>query len=106
MHSRDAADEAEDLGDEAQVKERNKRVDGRKKLLADTLVKLMETKAGRAWMHHLIYEKLCYDRKIFTGNSGTFANAGLLEAAQSLVRELKTLCFDKWALMEREALEK
>lgn len=96
----------EDLNDAAQVKERNKRVAARNNQLATTMRKLMETKDGRAWMHHLLYERLCYDRKIFTGNSGTFANAGVLEAAQTIVRDLKTLCFDQWALMEREAMEK
>lgn len=94
-----------DLGDEQQVRTRNKRLDARRRALAETLRKLMGTKDGRAWVHHLIYERLCYDRKIFTGNSATFANAGLLEAAQSLVRDLKLLCFEQWALMEREALE-
>ena len=94
-----------DLGDEAQVRTRNKRLDARRRALTETLTKLMGTKDGRAWVHHLIYERLCYDRKIFTGNSATFANAGLLEAAQTLVRDLKALCFDQWALMEREALD-
>ncbi len=94
-----------DLGDERQVKARNQRLDARRRGLAETLRKLMQTKDGRAWVHHMIYERLCYDRKIFTGNSATFANAGLLEAAQTLVRDLKALCFDQWALMEREALD-
>jgi hypothetical protein len=106
----DTADEersgAEDLGDAAQVSERNKRIGVRQHQLASTMRKLMDTKDGRAWMHHLIYERLCYDRKIFTGNSGTFANAGMLEVAQTIVRDLKALCFEQWALMEREAMEK
>lgn len=96
----------EDLGDAAQVKERNKRVAIRQRELQDTLVQIMSTKQGRAWMRHLVYDKLCYDKKIFTGNSGTFANAGMLEVAQTLTRELKSLCFDQWAAMEREAMEK
>lgn len=95
-----------DLGDAGQVSERNKRIKARENSLAATMRKLMETKDGRAWMHHLIYDRLCYDRKIFTGNSGTFANAGMLEVAQTIVRDLKALCFEQWALMEREAMEK
>lgn len=102
----DVVEQPEDLGDAAQVKERNKRVAIRQRELGDTLVHIMSTKQGRAWMRHLVYDKLCYDKKIFTGNSGTFANAGMLEVAQTLTRELKTLCFDQWAAMEREALEK
>lgn len=99
-------EQPEDLGDPTQVKERNRRVAIRQRELADTLVQIMGTKQGRAWMRHLVYDKLCYDKKIFTGNSGTFANAGMLEVAQTLTRELKTLCFDQWAAMEREAMEK
>lgn len=95
-----------DLGDAVQVKERNKRVQQRQRELGDTLVQIMGTKQGRAWMHHLLYEKCGYDRKQFTGNSGTFANTGMLEVAQTIVRELKTLCFEQWALMEREAMGK
>lgn len=102
----DEGEQPEDLGDAAQVSARNKRVVARQREIADTLVQIMGTKQGRAWMRHLIYEKLCYDKKIFTGNSGTFANAGMLEVAQTLTRELKTLCFDQWAAMEREAMEK
>lgn len=100
------AEQPEDLGDAAQVSARNKRIDARTRELQATLIEIMGTKRGRAWVRHLVYDKLCYDKKIFTGNSGTFANAGLLEAAQTITRELKVLCFEQWALMEREALEK
>lgn len=106
VERQDDPEEPVDLGNPEQVKERNKRIDTRQKKLAETMRALMATKDGRAWMHHLIYERLCYDRKIFTGNSGTFANAGMLEVAQTIVRDLKGLCFDQWATMEREALEK
>ena len=94
-----------DLGDERQVKARNQRLDARRRALAETMRKQMATKDGRAWMHHLIHERLCFGKKIFTGNSATFFNAALLETAQTLVRDLQLLCFEQWALMEREALE-
>jgi hypothetical protein len=99
-------EQPEDLGDAAQVSARNKRVAQRQRELGSTLVHIMSTKQGRAWMHHLLYEKCGYDRKQFTGSSSTFANTGALEVAQTIVRELKTLCFESWALMEREAMEK
>ncbi len=102
----DEREQPEDLGDPVQVKERNKRVQARARELQETLVTIMSTKQGRAWMHHLLYEKCGYDRKQFTGSSSTFANTGMLEVAQTLTRELKSLCFDQWAAMEREALEK
>jgi Na+/melibiose symporter-like transporter len=109
MQSEIAEDDREvsvDLGDPVHVKERNKRVQQRQRELADTLVQIMSTKQGRAWMHHLVYDKCGYDKKQFTGNSATYANVGVLEVGQTIVRELKTLCFEQWALMEREALEK
>lgn len=96
----------EDLGDPAQVRERAKRVAARNARLQIQYRKIMETKDGREWMHHLIYDKCGYDRKQFTGNSGTFANTGMLEVGQTIVRELKSLCFEQWAQMERESLEK
>lgn len=103
---REEAELPVDLGDAAQVKKRNDRVDARNKRLQSTLCKIMETKDGRAWMHHLIYDKCGYDKKQFTGSSSTFANTGMLEVGQTITRELKGLCFDQWAQMEREALEK
>lgn len=102
----DEREAPEDLGDPAAVSARNKRVAQRQRELAGTLVWIMSTKQGRSWVHHLIYDKLGYDKKQFTGNSATYANVGVLEVGQTIVRELKTLCFEQWALMEREALEK
>jgi hypothetical protein len=99
-------DEPVDLGDQAQVNARNKKVAQRQRELGQVYVQIMSTKQGRAWMHHIIYNECHYDTKQFTGNSGTFYNNGALEVGQRIVRELKTLCFESWALMEREAMEK
>lgn len=102
----DVIEDAEDLGDAAKVRERNKRIKAREARIQEQYRKVMATRDGRELMHHLIYDKCGYDKKQFTGSSSTFANAGMLEIGQTIVRELKTLCFEQWAQMEREAMER
>ena len=102
----DVVEDAEDLGDAAKVRERNKRVAARAARIQEQYRTVMATKDGRELMHHLIYDKCGYDKKQFTGSSSTFANTGMLEVGQQIVRELKALCFEQWAQMEREALER
>jgi hypothetical protein len=102
----DGTDAPEDLGDSVQVKKRNARVAERNARIHAQYRKVMETRDGRELMHHLIYDKCGYDKKQFTGSSSTFANTGMLEVGQQIVRELKLLCFEQWAQMEREAMER
>jgi hypothetical protein len=103
---REESEQPEDLGDATQVTARNKRVAARNSRIQEQYRKVMSTRDGRELMHHLIYDKCGYDKKQFTGSSSTFANTGMLEVGQQIVRELKSLCFEQWAQMEREALER
>lgn len=95
-------------GDEAQVAERTQNVKARAAGVAQGLRTVMATKPGRAWMRHLLTDKLftrvgrSRPAGIFTGNSTTFYNAALKELGDIVASELATLCPDEFRLMETE----
>jgi hypothetical protein len=72
------------------------------------LREVMKTRQGRAWMHHLLTEKL-FTRvgakrpaAIFTGNSTTFYNAALKELGDVIAAEVETYCAKEMDLMKGE----
>lgn len=94
--------------DEEQVAEREKNAKRREDARAAGLRYLLADPRGRAWMRHLLAEKLftrvgkTRPAGIFTGNSTTFYNAALKEAGDILAAECATLCPAEFRLMEDE----
>lgn len=98
-----------DAGDEGQVGERRARVKIKENAITEGLRYIMATAQGRAWMCHLLSEKL-FTRvgtrrpaAIFTGNSTTFYNAAHKELGDIIATELATLAPAEFRLMEQEA---
>jgi hypothetical protein len=95
-------------GDPEQVREREKKSKLREDARREGMKFVMSQRAGRAWMRHLLAEKLftrvgkVRPAAIFTGNSTTFYNAALKELGDIVASELATLCPDEFRLMETE----
>lgn len=95
-------------GDEEQVAERRMNSAARAELQRVGLRHVMKDRAGRAWMRHLLVEKLftrvgkSKPALIFTGNSTTFYNTALKELGDIVAAELATYCPDEFRLMENE----
>lgn len=95
-------------GDAAQVKDRERTSKLREDMRRSGLQYLMADAKGRAWMRHLLVDKL-FTRvgrhrpaAIFTGNSTTFYNAALKELGDIVATELATICPEQFRLMENE----
>lgn len=95
-------------GDPEQVRDRERKSKLREDVRREGLKVVMASRPGRAWMRHLLAEKLftrvgrARPAAIFTGNSTTFYNAALKELGDVVAVELATLCPDEFRLMETE----
>lgn len=106
--ARATEEEPFDAGNPEHVRERERKAKVREDVRREGLRYIMADRRGRAWMRHLLGEKL-FTRvgrsrppQIFTGNSTTFYNAALREVGDILATELATLCLDEFRLMETE----
>lgn len=96
-------------GDEAQVRERKKKAGLREDLRLEGLRYIMADRRGRAFMRHLILDKLItpvgdsMPRAIFTGNSTTFYNTALAELGGLMRAEIELHCEKEYSLMKLEA---
>lgn len=88
----------------ARQKTAKKREDARREGLRE----VVSTPKGRAWMRHLLVEKLMtrvghtLPSRLFTGNSSTFYNAALRECGDLIATELMTFAPKEFRLMEDE----
>lgn len=101
-------DEPYDAGNPEHVARRSKQARQREDLRATGLVVMMKTTEGRAFVRHLLVEKLFtgvgshVPPDCFTGNSATFYNAGQKRVGDVLKAELFKLCRPEYRLMEDE----
>lgn len=99
---------AYDASNPEHVHEREKKSKRAEDQRKEGLRYIMADPKGRAWMRHLIGEKL-FTRVgarrpavIFTGNSTTFYNAALKEMGDLIATEVATLAPREFRLMEDE----
>jgi hypothetical protein len=107
-HQATAPEVPVDLSDPEHVADRKKAAKEREDTRAAGLKYIMGDRRGRAWMRHLIAEKL-FTRVgrqrpagIFTGNSTTFYNSALKELGDIISAEVATLTPTEFRLMEDE----
>lgn len=102
---------AYNAGDASQVDEKRRQSKHALERLHEGVRFIMSNPSGRAWMRHLIGDRL-FTRigakrpaAIFTGNSTTFYNTALKELGDLLSAELATIAPADFRLMEDEAKE-
>lgn len=95
-------------GDAEQVRDREKLSKLREDVRVSGLHYIMSDARGRAWMRHLLAEKLfvgvgkLVPPDSFTGNSTTFYNSGAKRVGELLRSELLNRCRAEYRLMEDE----
>jgi hypothetical protein len=95
-------------GDETSVEERKGDAKRREDIRREGLRYIMGDARGRAWMAHLLREKLFVRlgtrrTPIFSGSSSTFFNCALHEVGEMISTELYAICLDNFRKMEDEA---
>lgn len=95
-------------GDPEQVRKREQQSRAKEDVRREGLRFLMSDRRGRAYMRHLLAEKLftrvgkTRPAAIFTGNSTTFYNSALKELGDTVATELANITPDEFRLMENE----
>lgn len=101
-------EEEYNAGNAEHVRAREKKSKERAALAIAGLKFVMSTRQGRAWMRHLLAEKLFVrvgrqvPPAIFTGSSSTFYNTALREMGDRISSELAHHCAEEMHLMEKE----
>lgn len=93
-----------DAGDEAQVKDRNQKVENETAQLDADLRKLLDRPEGRRVMWWVISEAGVY-RTSFTGNSTTFFNEGRRDLGLSILARISSVDNEALLSMMREQHE-
>lgn len=100
-----------DASNPEHVRTARKKAEIRQDLIREGLRFIMSDRRGRAWMRHLLVDKLhepmgsAVTKDVNTGNSYVYYNTAHVELARVLKREAYALCRAEFRLMEDEGEE-
>lgn len=90
--------------DPKQIEKARKKAEREKFARDEVIRKLMSTKDGRAWVHHILTMADMWGSPIVSGDAyGTYNNIGMANLAKLIWMEIEDVVPESYALMVKEA---